>query len=133
MATKMTCTYLGDGQTELVHGPTNTKLITDLPPDNGGKGRGFSPTDIFAASLPACIVTIMGELAKRNNEDLKGLKIEFEKEMQSSPRRVGKIILKITFPERIPAESRKKYMASIKACPVHGSLHPEIVLDISER
>ena len=39
--TTITCTYTGDGETKLVHGPTGSVLETDLPPDNGGKGRRF--------------------------------------------------------------------------------------------
>ena len=32
--TEITCTYTGDGETNLVHGPTGAAIQTDLPPDN---------------------------------------------------------------------------------------------------
>ena len=51
MAFKINAVYAGDDQVELTHGLSGTKLLTDLPPDNGGKGRTFSPTDLAAASV----------------------------------------------------------------------------------
>ncbi len=130
MSCKITCTYEGDGQTRLVHGPSGAQITTDLPPDNGGKGRAFSPTDLFAASLGSCILTIMGSAAQKYGHDLKGAAIAVEKEMSASPRRVGKLTLKITLPQHIGAADRKKYLEYIKACPVHRSLHPDIVVEI---
>jgi uncharacterized OsmC-like protein len=130
MSCKISCTYEGDGQTALVHGPTGAQIKTDLPPDNGGKGRMFSPTDLFAASLGACILTIMGEAAKKHGHDLKGAGIEIEKEMSASPRRVGKIALKITLPAHLQEADKKRYLECVKACPVHRSLHPDIKVDI---
>ena len=68
--TKIQCTYKGGGLAVLRHGPTGSEITTDLPPDNGGKGRGFSATDLLASSLASCILTIMarrdeiGDLAK---------------------------------------------------------------------
>ncbi len=73
--------YLGDEQVELTHEETGQKILTDLPPDNGGKGRTFSPTDLFACSLTSCILTIMAKMAERDGEDFKGTNIEFEKIM----------------------------------------------------
>ena len=129
MATTITCNYIGDGQTELTHGPTNSKILTDLPPDNGGKGRLFSPTDLLGASLSSCILTIMGKSAEKYKHDFSGASIEIEKIMNESPRRVGKFIMKITFPKQIPIEYRDRYLAAIKACPVHMSLHPDIKVE----
>lgn len=68
--TEITCTYTGDGETALVHGPTGTTLKTDLPPDNGGKGRCFSPTDLLAAAFASCTLTIMGKMAAARGDDL---------------------------------------------------------------
>ncbi|MBF0297436.1 MAG: OsmC family protein [Oligoflexia bacterium] len=128
MSTKIFSTYLGDGQVELIQDNCKQKIITDLPMDNGGKERFFSPTDLFASSLPACIMTIMGEMGKREGIDLSGLKIEIEKEMGTSPRRIKKIIGYITFPEnlKLNEDQKNKFLLAIKACPVHQSLHPDV-------
>jgi len=130
MSTKVTCIYKDDGQTELVHEPTGVKIQTDLPPDSGGKGRAFSPTDLFAASLASCILTIMGGVARRDGRDISGAEIEIEKEMASNPRRVGRFLLKLTLPAGTTAQEREKYLACVKACPVHRSLHPDIKVEL---
>ena len=127
MATVITCNYTGDNQTELVHGPTGARITTDLPPDNGGKGRTFSPTDLFAASLASCALTIMAKLAQREGADFSGAAIEVEKVMATEPpRRVAEFRLRVKLPQGIAPEKREKYLAGIKACPVHMSLHPDI-------
>ena len=77
--TAITCTYTGDGETELVHGPTGSTIQTDLPPDNGGKGRRFSPTDLLASAFASCVLTIMGKMAAARNENFAGARVEIEK------------------------------------------------------
>jgi putative redox protein len=131
MSTKITCAYKGDGQTELVHGPTGARISTDLPADNGGKGRTFSPTDLFASSLASCVLTIMAGLAERNGRDLSGTEVEIEKEMSANPRRVGRFALKIKFPAGVTAAERGKYLACVQACPVGKSLHPDVKVDVA--
>jgi len=132
MSTKLISRYIGDEKVEIIHTPTNSKLITDLPPDNGGKGRNFSPTDLVAAALSSCILTIMAVSAKKDNINLEGTEIEIEKEMTSNPRRIAKFTGKIKFNENISKEQRKKLMTVLKTCPVTRSLNPDIIIDISE-
>ena len=128
--TKISCTYTGDGQTLLKHGDNQAEILTDLPPDNGGKGRYFSPTDLFASSLAACSVTIMAKMAESRGQNIDGTQVEVEKEMAANPRRVAKITLKFTFPDSVEKADREKYIASIKACPVHNSLG-DVEVDIT--
>ncbi|MDR0292465.1 MAG: hypothetical protein LBI01_06935, partial [Elusimicrobium sp.] len=74
--TKLINTYMGDGEVHIVHAPTGSVIMTDLPPDNGGKGRTFSATDLLAAALSACILSIMGKMAAARGDNLEGLKLE---------------------------------------------------------
>ncbi len=129
--TKILCTYNGDGQTTLKHFNSGAQISTDLPVDNGGKGRCFSPTDLFAASLAACFLTIMGKMAEAKGQDLSSSSVEAEKIMYADPRRVGKIILKVTFPPHIEDKEKQKYLAALRACPVHNSISAalELVLE----
>ena len=62
--------YLGDLRLECTHLQSGTKIITDAPTDNNGKGEAFSPTDLCSTSLAACAMTIMGIYAKNNGIDL---------------------------------------------------------------
>ena len=58
--------YLGDLRLECTHLQSGTKIITDAPTDNNGKGEAFSPTDLCSTSLAACAMTIMGIYAKND-------------------------------------------------------------------
>ncbi len=130
MATTIETKYIGDGQCELTHGPTGKKLTTDLPPDNGGKGREFSPTDLFTSALSSCILTIMGKVAERDGIPFDGSTITIEKIMNENPRRVKKFILDIKFIDGVDEKAQKKLVKCIESCPVHKSLHPEIEVEV---
>jgi putative redox protein len=129
---KITGTYQGQLRTEATHGPSGSRLITDAPIDNHGKGEAFSPTDLLATSLATCIVTTMGIVAERNGIDFSTAAFEVTKEMTSTPpRRVAKLTVRITMPAALSPESRKRLEAVAKTCPVHHSLHPDVVADVS--
>ncbi len=133
MGVKIEAVYVGDQQVELTHGPSGARMVTDLPADNGGRGRTFSPTDLFACSLASCILTIMAKVAERDGLEFKGASIEIEKRMQENPRRVAAFIGVITLPAGLPERDRKKLAECIKACPVHKSLHPDIKVELELR
>lgn len=128
--TAITCTYTGDGETELVHCPTGSTIQTDLPPDNGGKGRRFSPTDLLASAFAACVLTIMGKMAAARKEDFKGARVEIEKIMAQNPRRVGEFVLNITFPAHFTPEQKKFYQTAVNACPVHQTLREDVKVTV---
>lgn len=128
--TAITCTYTGDGETELVHGPTGSTIQTDLPPDNGGKGRRFSPTDLLAAAFASCVLTIMGKMAAARKEQFEGARVEIEKRMAKNPRRVGEFALKITFPAHFTPEQKKFYQTAVNACPVHQTLREDVKITV---
>lgn len=131
MAVQMSATYMGDDQVDLVHGPSGSHIKTDLPVDNGGQGRTFSPTDLFCSSLASCILTIMAKAAERDGFDVKGLSIKVEKEMREKPRQIARIFGTVSFPKHLAEKERKKLMAYIEACPVHRSLHPDVKVELT--
>ncbi len=129
MAVTIDVSYLGDLHCEATHGPSGNTLVTDAPVDNGGRGDTFSPTDLAAAGLGTCLVTIMGIVAKRHGWDLAGTRVRVVKEMTSVPlRRIGALTATITVPEgRITAASdRLLLQRAADTCPVRQSLHPDV-------
>ena len=62
----VTTKYMGDLRTEITHVQSGSKVITDAPVDNHGKGESISPTDMVAAALGSCMLTIMGISAKNS-------------------------------------------------------------------
>ena len=123
--------YVGNLECKLVHTPSGSVITTEAPVDNGGKGTTFSPTDLVASALAACMATIMGKVAERKNIDLIGLTISAEKEMSDSPRRIAQISLTINMPLPENHPSKELLINAAMTCPVHGSLHPDIKIPIT--
>jgi putative redox protein len=130
--TKIKTHYLGRLRTESVH-PSGSKIITDAPVDNNGKGEAFSPTDMVCSSLASCMMTIMGIVAERDNIDLSGMMANVEKIMTSSPRKIAEIKIEITMPspQNLTDKEKEVLKRAAMTCPVAYSLHPEIKQNIS--
>lgn len=111
----------------MVHIQSGNEIITDAPLDNNGKGEAFSPTDLVAAALGSCMVTIMGIVAERDGIDLKGLKWEITKIMQSDPRKIAEVMIAFHWdkPQGSPSFQQKLKNAA-RTCPVALSLSPEV-------
>lgn len=121
--------YLGNKRTKLIHGPSGAEVLTDAPRDNAGEGAFFSPTDLVAGALGACMMTIMGIVAERSGIPLTGATMRVEKEMRSEPRRIGNLTLTLHLPAALTGEQREKLAAAARNCPVHHSLHPDVVVE----
>jgi putative redox protein len=124
---KMTAIYQGKLHCELIHGPSSSKLETDAPKDNQGKGERFSPTDLVGAGLLSCILTTMAMVAERDGVSITGAHGSVEKGMSAEPpRRIVELRVKIEMPASIAEPMRKKLEHAAHACPVHKSLHPDV-------
>jgi uncharacterized OsmC-like protein len=126
MAVDIAGRYLGNLKVELTHGPSGTVIKTAAPVDNQGDGSSFSPTDLAAASLGACMLTLIGIVAQRDGIDLTGLAFRLEKHMASDPRRIGSVPVTISMPAGLAADQRKKLENAALTCPVHKSLGPGV-------
>lgn len=118
--------YLGDLRTTAVHGPSAKTLTTDAPVDNHGKGESFSPTDLVATALGACVATIIGIYAQKHGLDLAGMKVSVEKHMNPSPRRIGRLPVLVEIPVTLDDRHRTALEEQARHCPVHASLHADV-------
>ena len=127
-----TVTYETNLRTTCLHLQSGSAIETDAPTDNKGKGERFSPTDLIATGLGACMITTMGIKAETMNIVLDGAKVEVTKVMVSDPRRIGKIIAHVTMPAGLNVDEKVKDILErvARTCPVERSLHPDVILDI---
>lgn len=130
MGVHITGNYLGNKKCELIHGPSGAPIMTDAPKDNLGEGSAFSPTDLFAASLGACIVTTMAIFAERNKINFRGARFEMEKIMNPQPRQVSQLPVTVHLPTELSKENREVLERVAHTCPVHKSMNPDIIIDI---
>jgi len=119
--------YEGDLHCTLTHGPSGAKIVTDAPKDNEGRGEAFSPTDLVAAALGSCMVTIMGIAARKAEIDISGTRVRVTKEMLGGAyRRIQKLEVTITLPRALPADQREKLERAAESCPVNRSLSKDV-------
>jgi putative redox protein len=118
--------YQGELHCKATHGPSGAELITDAPKDNQGRGESFSPTDLVATALGACMLTIMGIAARTQNIDISGATASLEKEMTATPpRRIERLTVKIHVPLSPSPANKERLERAAHTCPVHKSLHPD--------
>lgn len=119
-------TYLGGLRTEATHLQSGTKIITDAPTDNKGKGEAFSPTDLLAEALAGCILTTMGIAADTHSINIDNTTAQVTKVMAANPRRVAEVVINIKFPATYTDKEKKILELAALNCPVHVSLHPDL-------
>jgi putative redox protein len=130
--------YPGELHTEAFHEPSSARLETDAPRDNQGKGESFSPTDLLATSLGACMMTVMGILARREGLDIDGLLATVDKHMTvSPPRKVARLVVELTLPAAkgalLDAARRAALEEAGETCPVRLSLSDSVVVETRYR
>ena len=121
--------YDGELHCTARHGPSDTRIGTDAPVDNHGRGESFSPTDLVGAALGSCMLTVMGILAEAEGWDIRGIDVHVRKEMTKSlPRRVDQLVVDFS----VPAAVAKALDADAKQRLEHAALHCPVRLSIAE-
>jgi len=124
--------YQGDLRTALTHLRSGSKVETDAPTDNHGKGERFSPTDLVATALASCMMTLMGIAGNQHDINITGTTCDVEKIMASNPRKIGTIRVQMTVKGAGSYSDKEKKILERAAltCPVYLSLHPDIEKDV---
>lgn len=123
-------TYQGQLHCEATHGPSGTRLATDAPKDNHGRGESFSPTDLVATALGSCMLTVMGIAARTLGVSIDGASASVVKEMTPPPRRIGTLRVSIRIPGSFTDAHKKALEDAALKCPVHQSLHPDTAIPV---
>lgn len=129
---KIEIEHTGGLHSEAVHVQSGSRLQTDAPLDNGGKGESFSPTDLVATALGSCITTTMDLYAKRNGISIDGAKASVIKHMSSQPvRRISKLEVAVELPLPGNHPHRAALENAAQNCPVKKSLSAEMEIPIT--
>ena len=119
-------TYLGDLRCESEHLQSGTKIFTDAPTDNHGKGEVFSPTDLCATSLAQCMLTTIAILGKDKGINIEGSYAELQKIMNPKPRKIAEIVCDLYFHGSFSDEEKAFIENTAMNCPVALTLSPEV-------
>src|ERR1700756_4660282 len=119
--------YSGNLHCDATHGPSQSRISTDAPTDNKGKGEAFSPTDLVATAPATCMSTTMGIKAEELGDNLRGMSVSVQKEMsKNAPRRIVSLPSEVPIPLPPDSPHREVLEQTALNCPVHKSLPPEI-------
>jgi uncharacterized OsmC-like protein len=108
------------------------RVLVDQPADHGGADDGPTPTELFVASLAACVAFYAGRYLTRHGYSRDGLAVSAGYEMASDrPARVGNIRLTVRVPADLPSQRWAALRAVVSHCTVNNSLAspPSVTID----
>lgn len=116
----ITTTYQGDMLFEMEIGGNQIKV--DAPSVIGGTSRGITPSELFIASLGACIAAYVASYCQEHGLDATGLKVDVSFDHSDYPHRLVNIRAKVILPN---ADFRSRQSALRRVamrCPVHKTI-----------
>ena len=97
------------------------EVIADQPVSDGGADAGPTPTELFVASLAACVAHYAQRFLRRHGMSTEGLVVSCDYTWAENPHRVGAIDLVVTAPSLLDAK-REAFSRVIDRCTVHTSI-----------
>lgn len=116
--------YLGNLCSEFTHNPSGVKINVD------GNGNGFSPVDLTATSLAACMMAMMGYTAASRGINLEGMTIDVDKVMADAPRRISEFNIIVKFAQEYSEKEKTLLQKAAETCPVKKTLSPECKINV---
>jgi putative redox protein len=107
------------------------RLFTDQPVEDGGDDTAPTPTELFIASLAACVAYYAERFLRRHQLSTQGLAVTARWTWGSSPTRVAGVALKVDAPG-VPAANREAFTRVIDHCTIHNTLRqpPEVNFEV---
>ncbi len=110
---------------------SGTEICTEAPVEWGGKGRTLSPTDLVAAALGSCLLTILESVFERNGYDPKKIEIKVAKELMDKPFAIKSLSAGISYPDELEASFKQKALTILEMCPVKNAIHPNVETSVN--
>jgi len=104
----------------------------DQPLDDGGKDTAPTPTELFVASLAACVGFSARRFLDRHHLPTDGLSVEAGYAVSARPARVSEVEIRILVPGGVPAERQAGLLAVARHCTVHNTLEkpPAVAIEL---
>ena len=108
-------------------------LHVDQPETDGGEDTAPTPTELFIASLAACVGFYVHRFLSRHGHQVDGLAVTSEVEYATRPYRVSRISLGVSGVSHLPPEVQESLLSVAARCTVHNSLRqpPEVSIAVS--
>ena len=121
-----------DGRDRLQIRIRGHELLADQPIEAGGDDLGPTPTEMFVASLLACVGFYAERYLRRHELPTEGLRVTGAFSMGDTPARVESVDVHVRVPEGIPEKRLATLLAVVEKCTVHNSLRhaPDVGIEI---
>ena len=85
-----------------------------------------NPGEMLAASLGACMMTMVGFMAAKHGDDAQGTVVEVHSHFDDKHSRMTGFELVFAFPAHFTPQQKEKYAKLAQGCPVHNSLREDM-------
>lgn len=116
----ITALHRDDGSIEAVMG--EHRLIVDVRPDMGGKGRGPTSTELFVASLGSCVAAFVAGYCSRAGLDPAGLRVDVNYMRSDEPTYLNNLEVVINLPNADVGDREEAIRRVAEHCPVHETV-----------
>lgn len=109
------------------------ELTVDQP--GPGDEAGPSPTELFVASMAACVGHYAARFLRGHQVEYEGLRVECEWKMLATEQaRISRIRMEVAAPRPVPVGLREGLQQAMERCTVHNALHqpPQVVISLAE-
>lgn len=116
----------------------NHYLTADEPIDFGGNDFGPTPYDLLSAGLGACTAMTLRMYADRKKWDLQEVRVHLEhgkvyhqdsESTESKPKKIDRIERVIEIEGNLDDTQRQRLLQIADKCPVHRTLHNEVLIE----
>ncbi len=90
-----------------------------------------NPGEMLAASLGACMLTMVGFMAGKHGQDASGTYVKVRAQFDDKHSRITGFDVTFVFPPSFTSEQKEKYAKLAQGCPVHNSLREDMTYRIT--
>lgn len=107
-------------------------VVCDMAPEDGGRGAGFSPAELFAGAVGACVATAVQtwfDACEHVEGDI-GASVVLE--LRPDPKRIAAVAVDVELPDGLPANRRDAVLRVVEHCLLRETLRdpPEVDVDV---
>ena len=100
-------------------------VVSDMSVEDGGRAEGFTPAELLAGSLGACIAMMVQSYCDRQGYTDGDVGVDLTLELADDPKRVGAIVVDVELPNGFPEDRMDAVRRIAEKCSVHETLtHP---------
>ena len=92
--------------------------------------KSMNPGELLASALGACMLTMVGFLAARRNENVAGTYVQIEPAFDEKHSRITAFTVTFIFPENLTQTQKDFYAKAAQGCPVHNTLKEDITYNV---